>query len=233
MRLDKYLCESTELSRAEAKRLLRGGEVTCNGKVTLTGSHKVPEGAEVCIEGRLLELRGPRYIMLNKPVGFICSTEDEAYPSVLNLLAIERISILHIAGRLDVDTTGLVLITDDGQWSHKVTAPGAACGKRYRVVLAGPVAEELVATFARGIVLRNEKLVTRPAQLEIISANEVSLTITEGRYHQVKRMFAACGNKVIELHREQIGQIKLDDDLGPGEWRYLTEEEVNSVGQTV
>ena len=231
MRLDKYLCESTELSRAEAKRLLRGGDVTCNGKVVKSGSHKVPESAEIRIEGRRLQLRGPRYIMLNKPVDFICSTEDEVYPSVLNLLEIEKIDILHIAGRLDVDTTGLMLITDDGQWSHKITSPRKACGKRYRVELADPVDDNLVDTFAKGIELRNEKIITKPAQLEILSPTEVLLTITEGRYHQVKRMFAACDNKVVGLHREQIGQIELDDDLEPGEWRYLTEEEVASVGQ--
>lgn len=229
MRLDKYLCESTELSRAEAKRLLRGGDITCNGKVVKTGSFKVPEGAEVRIEGRLLSLRGLRYIMLNKPADFISSTTDDDYPSVLNLLDIDKVSTLHIVGRLDVDTTGLLLITDDGQWSHKVTSPRKICGKRYRVQLADPIAEEAVATFANGIELRNEKTTTRPARLEILSPDEVLLTITEGKYHQVKRMFAAIGNRVEALHREQIGSIELDESLEPGEWRYLTETEISSV----
>ena len=231
MRLDKYLCESTELSRAEAKRLLRGGEVTCDGKVIKTGSHKVPAGAEVRIEGHLLSLCGPRYIMLHKPVDFICSTRDEDYPSVLNLLDIGKVDILHIAGRLDADTTGLVLITDDGQWSHQVTSPKKACGKRYRVQLAEPASNELVDLFARGLELRSEKVITKPAQLEILSPTEVLLTITEGRYHQVKRMFAACGNRVMTLHRECMGHIELDEDLEPGQWRYLTEEEIYSVRQ--
>ncbi|AMO57918.1 16S rRNA pseudouridylate synthase [Endozoicomonas montiporae] len=229
MRLDKYLCESTELSRAEAKRLLRGGDVTCNGKVIKSGSFKVPEAAEVRIEGNLLSLRGLRYIMLNKPVDFISSTTDDDYPSVLNLLDIDKISTLHIAGRLDVDTTGLLLITDDGQWSHKLMSPKKVCGKRYRVELTDPIQDDAVETFANGVGLRGEKTVTKPAKLEILSPTEVLLTITEGKYHQVKRMFAAIGNKVERLHREQVGQIELDESLAPGEWRYLTAEEVNSV----
>ncbi|UYM14624.1 16S rRNA pseudouridine(516) synthase RsuA [Endozoicomonas euniceicola] len=229
MRLDKYLCESTELSRAEAKRLLRGGEVTCNGKVIKTGSFKVPEAAEVRIEGNLLSLRGPRYIMLNKPVDFISSTADDDYPSVLNLLDIDKVSTLHIAGRLDVDTTGLLLITDDGQWSHKLMSPKKVCGKRYRVELADPIQDSAIEAFAKGVELRNEKAVTKPSTLEILSPTEVLLTITEGKYHQVKRMFAALGNKVVGLHRERVGQIELDEKLAPGEWRYLTEVEIDSV----
>ena len=230
MRLDKYLCESTELSRAEAKRLLRGGDVTCNGKAIKTGNFKVPEGAEIKLEGRLLSLRGLRYIMLNKPLDYISSTTDGDHPSVLNLLDVDKASSLHIAGRLDVDTTGLLLITDDGQWSHKVTSPKKVCGKRYQVQLADPINEEAAEALVRGVELRSEKTLTKPAQLEILSPTVVLLTITEGKYHQVKRMFAATGNKVVNLHREQIGDIELDDQLQPGEWRYLTDAEMRSVG---
>lgn len=233
MRLDKYLCECTELSRAEAKRLLRTGEVTCNGKVEKSGSYKVTDDCEVKLEGRQLQMRGFRYIMLNKPVAFLCSTTDEVYPSVLNLLDIDKVDILHIAGRLDADTTGLVLITDDGQWSHKITSPKKECGKRYRIQLADPIEDtiedRLIEVFKKGIELRNEKQLTQPAELEIIAPTEVLLTITEGRYHQIKRMFAAVGNKVVSLHREKIGSIELSDELEPGEWRHLTEQEISSV----
>jgi 16S rRNA pseudouridine516 synthase len=163
--------------------------------------------------------------MLNKPADFICSTTDESHPSVLRLLDIEKPQNLHIAGRLDVDTTGLVLITDDGQWSHAITSPKKECGKRYRAELADPIDESAVKQFAEGIQLRNETVLTRPAKLEIISPHEVVVTLHEGKYHQVKRMFAALGNKVVELHREAVGHIELDDELEPGEWRYLTDEE--------
>ena len=136
---------------------------------------------------------------------------------------------MHIAGRLDIDTTGLVLITTDGQWSHKITSPKKDCGKCYLVTLTDELDASLVETFAQGVELRNEDGLTKPAVLEIIDSHHARLTITEGKYHQVKRMFAAVGNKVVGLHRESVGKIVLDDDLAPGEWRYLTDEEVASV----
>ena len=177
-------------------------------------------------------IRGLRYLMLNKPQDTLCSNVDEFYPSVLSLLGVPKAYSLHIAGRLDADTTGLVLITDDGQWSHRLTSPVKACAKRYRVQLADPLTasdSELVAKFAHGIALKGEASLTRPATLEILTPTEVLLTITEGKYHQVKRMFAAIGNKVVGLHREQVGGISLDPDLGAGQWRYLTQDEIASV----
>jgi len=232
MRLDKYLCESTELSRANAKKCLHRGEVTCDGVVVTNSAFKVPAGCDVRLLGEPVMVRGLRYIMLNKPQDTLCSNVDEVYPSVLSLLGVPKAYSLHIAGRLDADTTGLVLITDDGQWSHRLTSPVKVCAKRYRVQLADPLTlpnPELVAQFAHGIALKGEASLTRPATLEILSPTEVLLTITEGKYHQVKRMFAAIGNKVVGLHREQAGRIVLDSDLGAGQWRYLTQDEIDSV----
>ena len=230
MRLDRFICESTELSRADAKKALHRGDVTCNGSIEKKSGFKVRDGCEIRLEGRLLMIRGPRYIMLNKPADYICSNVDEVHPSILRLLLkVEKVDALRIAGRLDADTTGLVLITDDGQWSHKVTSPRKDCGKRYRVQLAEPVDESLAEQFAEGIQLRNEKGFTKPAKLEIVSPKEVLLTIVEGKYHQVKRMFVAVGNHVTGLHRESVGAIALDESLEPGQWRYLTEEEIASV----
>lgn len=233
MRLDKYLCESTELSRANAKKCLHRGEVTCDGIVIKNGAFKVPDDCKVRRLGELIKVRGLRYIMLNKPVDTLCSNVDGIYPSILSLLDIPKACSLHIAGRLDADTTGLALITDDGQWSHRLTSPVNACGKRYRVQLANPLPKErttkLIEWFAKGVELQGEKSLTRPALLEVLSPSEVLLTITEGKYHQVKRMFAAIGNKVKGLHREQVGGIALDSSLRPGEWRYLTQDEIDSV----
>ncbi|WP_257295432.1 16S rRNA pseudouridine(516) synthase RsuA [Endozoicomonas sp. YOMI1] len=233
MRLDKYLCESTELSRANAKKCLHRGEVTCDGIVVKNSAFKVPDNCEVRLLGELVKTRGLRYIMLNKPEDTLCSNVDEVYPSVLSLLDIPKAYSLHIAGRLDADTTGLVLITDDGQWSHRLTSPVKVCGKRYRVQLADPLPEdktvELIEQFASGIELKSEKALTKPALLEVLAPSEVLLTITEGKYHQVKRMFAAIGNKVMSLHREQVGDIALDLSLRPGEWRYLAQDEIDSV----
>jgi len=137
---------------------------------------------------------------------------------------------LHAAGRLDIDTTGLVLLTDDGQWSHRITSPRHHCEKTYRVTLESPISDDTAAQFTAGVQLHNEKSLTKPAQLEVITPTDVRLTLSEGRYHQVKRMFAAVGNRVIELHRERIGDIVLDEDLEPGEYRALTEDEIASIG---
>jgi 16S rRNA pseudouridine516 synthase len=133
---------------------------------------------------------------------------------------------LHVAGRLDLDTTGLVLVTDDGQWSHHITSPKHKLPKRYQVTLQDPVSADAVELFAAGILLRNEHKRTRPAQLDIISPTQVELIIHEGKYHQVKRMFAAIGNHVTALHRASIGALNLDPDLQPGHYRPLTPNEL-------
>ncbi|MGS0728039.1 pseudouridine synthase, partial [Shewanella sp. 0m-11] len=129
----------------------------------------------------------------------------------------------------DADTTGLVLITTDGQWSHKITSPKKECAKRYLLETAEPLTDDLVQQFSDGVQLNNEDGLTKPAVLEILGANQARLTITEGKYHQVKRMLAAVGNKVTKLHRESVGAIELDPSLGLGEWRYLTDVETQSV----
>ncbi|RPA31543.1 16S rRNA pseudouridine(516) synthase RsuA [Shewanella frigidimarina] len=229
MRLDKFICESTELTRSLAKRALHRGDVTCDGVVVKNSGFKVLPQMAVHLDGTLISVIGERYIMLNKPVDTICSTIDEEYPSVLSLIDIEKMDTLHIAGRLDVDTTGLVLITSDGQWSHKITSPKKDCGKRYWVELAEPIDDSLIQVFADGVELRNEDGLTKPALLDIIDSTHVRLTISEGKYHQVKRMFAAVGNRVVNLHREAVGAIELNADLDAGEWRFLTDAEVKSV----
>jgi len=227
MRLDKFICKSTELTRNEAKKLLKSGEVEVNGEVIKNPATQVHENNTITADGRVLQARSSRYIILHKPLDTICSNVDEGYPSLLHLLDVDKAFDLHIAGRLDADTTGLVLITDDGRWSHNIISPNKECQKTYRVQLRSPIKEELIETFKTGVQLQGEDGLTKPAMLDIISDKEVLLTITEGKYHQVKRMFAAVGNRVVGLHREQIGAVKLDS-LALGEWRYLNEEEVES-----
>ncbi|MGS0683228.1 16S rRNA pseudouridine(516) synthase RsuA [Shewanella sp. 125m-7] len=229
MRLDKFICESTSHSRVSAKKALHRGDVTCNGEVVKNSGFKVTDEHEIRLDGEVLTIIGPRFIMLNKPVDTICSTIDEEYPSVISLLDVIRPEDLHIAGRLDADTTGLVLITTDGQWSHKITSPKKECGKRYLLETAEPLTEDLVQQFNDGLQLNNEDGLTKPAVLEILGANQARLTITEGKYHQVKRMLAAVGNKVTKLHRESVGAIELDVELELGEWRFLTDAEIKSV----
>ncbi|WOH38797.1 16S rRNA pseudouridine(516) synthase RsuA [Thalassotalea fonticola] len=229
MRLDKFICRCTELSRSDAKKYLKRGAIKVADEVIKDPGFQVYPESVVTFNGNLLSFSAARYIMLHKPTDCICSNVDELYPSVLHLVEVDRAFDLHIAGRLDADTTGLVLITDDGQWSHKITSPKKECQKRYRVQLSKPIPENATQRFKEGVQLQNEPKLTRPALLEVLGEKEALLTISEGKYHQVKRMFAAIGNRVIGLHREQIGDIELDQELSLGQWRYLTEEEVNTI----
>ncbi|MFT5161636.1 MAG: 16S rRNA pseudouridine516 synthase [Alteromonadaceae bacterium] len=229
MRLDKYLCSCAQLSRINAKRAIGKGQVTVNGETVTNPATKIKTSDAVYHKDQLMSLITERYIMLHKPVNYICSNVDEAHPSVLHLVDEPKKETLHVAGRLDVDTTGLVLITDNGKWSHNLTSPKKRCAKRYRVGLDKPIEASAIALFEEGVQLNNERNLTHPAQLEIVSDHEVLLTIHEGKYHQVKRMFAAIGNKVVELHRESIGIIELDSDLDAGQWRYLTDDEIASI----
>ncbi|RJX73655.1 pseudouridine synthase [Vibrio sinensis] len=229
MRLDKFVCKSTEFTKVEAIQSIHAGNVSVNGQICYDEAHQVHENNTVSLEDRILTPRAFRYILLHKPAGTICSNIDEHYPSVFNYVDVENTSELHIVGRLDADTTGLVLITDDGRWSFNITVPTKQCNKVYRVGLSRPIAEEMTEQFKHGLQLQGESQLTRPATLDIVTPKEVLLTITEGKFHQVKRMFSAVGNRVVSLHREKIGQIELD--IAVGQWRYLTSDEVESFNR--
>ena len=250
MRLDKFICKSTDLTKSEAIQCIHAGEVIVNGITSgqgeITESTQVHENNTITLNGQTLKPRPFRYILMHKPPGTICSNADGDYPSLFNSLdidlgnekGIEKVSELHIAGRLDVDTTGLVLITDDGRWTYNITRPDKQCNKTYRVGLSYGIADDAVealeARFKQGLQLQGEQQLTLPAILEVLpstsnenkegESKEVLLTITEGKYHQVKRMFAAVGNRVQTLHREKIGDIQLD--VEEGKWRYLTANEI-------
>lgn len=230
MRLDKFIAEQTGLTRSQSARALRQGAVTVNGEAEKSGARKVSAQDEILFDGELLQwLEGFQYFMLNKPQGYVCSHDDGDYPTVYQFFDYPLAGKLHTAGRLDADTTGLVLLTDDGQWSHRVTSPKHHCEKTYLVTLADPVESNYQAACEQGILLRGEKEPTKPAKLEIIDDYNVNLTISEGRYHQVKRMFAALGNKVAALHRWRVGTVLLDDSLAEGEFRPLTRQEIEAL----
>ncbi len=227
MRLDKFVCDCTGLTRSQAGKLIRQGDIVLNGVLCKQPAQQINATDVVLLDDQPLQLTGPRYILLHKPAGYVCSTDDPDHNTVFVLLDEPNSEKLHTVGRLDLDTTGLLLITDDGQWSHKISSPKHECAKTYRAWLADPVEDSAIAQFAEGVLLRGEKTLTKPAQLEIISPTECLLTIHEGRYHQVKRMFAALGNKVVRLHRERVGPLTLGSDLAEGEYRHLTAEEVS------
>ncbi|HGO5855537.1 TPA: 16S rRNA pseudouridine(516) synthase RsuA [Mannheimia haemolytica] len=229
MRLDKFIAENTGLTRSQAAKVLKSGVVTVNGNIEKSGAAKISQEDEIYYEDQKLEwVEEGQYFMLYKPQGYICSHDDGEYPTVFQFFDYPLMTKLHTAGRLDVDTTGLVLLTDDGKWSHRITSPKHHCEKTYLVTLADPVEDFYAQQLAEGILLRGEKEPTLPAQLEILDDYNVNLTISEGRYHQVKRMFAALGNKVEALHRWRIGDVVLDETLEEGEFRPLTSEEIAS-----
>jgi 16S rRNA pseudouridine516 synthase len=233
MRLDRFLSHATGLSRSQAQRAIRAGEVRVAGAVVTDPGAHVEAHSAIAFAGRSIEERTPRYFMLHKPAGCVCATEDREHRTVLDLLDAQNPTGLHVAGRLDIDASGLVLITDDGEWSHRVTSPRHEFPKTYRVTLETPLSEEAATTLRAGVALRNEPRRCAPAALERLADSVWRLTITEGKYHQVKRMLAAVGNRVLALHRERIGKVALDPDLAPGEYRPLTDEEIAAFRRPV
>lgn len=169
------------------------------------------------------------YLMLHKPTGYLSATSDDTHPTVLDLVAPDLHPRLHIGGRLDRNSSGLLLLTNDGLWSRRLTEPRIKIPKVYHVTTAEPIGDDAGEHFARGIRFAYEGITTSPAQLQRLGPCEARLTIYEGRYHQVKRMFHAVGNRVITLHRERMGEITLDADLAPGAWRHLNRAEILSV----
>lgn len=229
MRLDRFISQATELSRKEAGKEIRKKRVSVAGDVVRDPAMQVDENATVAWRDEVLSLPGALYLMLHKPVGVVCAREDDFQETVMQFLPLELAEKVHIVGRLDKDTSGLLLLTDDGEWSHRITSPRRACEKEYRAQLVHPLKDEAEEMLQAGLQLRSEKDLTRPAKLQRHTETDVSLTIQEGRYHQVRRMFAALSNRVDELHRTRIGGLVLDAGLAPGEWRYLQSEEIDSV----
>lgn len=228
MRLDKFLANNTEHSRKDIKRLLRSDRVRLDGEPVRNAATNIAPDSEVLLDDILVQELGPGYFMLNKPVGVVCANSDREHETVFDLIE-EPHENLHVAGRLDIDTTGLVLITGDGKWSHRVTSPRLKCEKSYIAILSDLITDRMIEKLEEGVMLQGESQRTAPAKVEKIAGDEIRLTITEGRYHQVKRMLACVGTSVVELHRERIGQISLDPNLQPGEYRQLSEDEISSV----
>jgi 16S rRNA pseudouridine516 synthase len=229
MRLDKYICDNTPLTRSLATKAIKSGRIKVNHKKAKSGSEKIqPDVDIVHFDGQPIQSQPQsRYFMMHKPQGVVCANIDGDHSLVFDLMNDElNVNKLHTVGRLDKDTSGLLLITDDGQWSHQITSPKHHQEKAYRAWLVEPLIPSAEQQVIDGILLKDEVKPTLPAKLERTSDTEVLLTISEGRYHQVKRMFAAMGNRVVRLHRESIGALTLDPRLSPGEYRALTEEEV-------
>ena len=234
MRLDRWLVTLGVGSRSEVQRMIRRGAVTVNGlPVTDPAFSCDPDACALTLHGVPVDGRLVRHVMLHKPAGMLTAARDRKQPTVMDLLppVYAAIGCMPV-GRLDKDTTGLLLLTCDGEMNHRLLAPGRHVDKTYLAEVDGPLTEVEVGAFARGLTLSD--FTAEPAQLEILSSGERSLarvTVHEGKFHQVKRMFSAVGREVTQLHRERFGSLRLDDALAPGAWRELTEEELRALRQ--
>jgi 16S rRNA pseudouridine516 synthase len=227
MRLDRFLARRGVHSGKDVTRLLAEGKVMVDGMTESSGLRKIDRFSRVELDGEILQQHEAVYLMLHKSAGWLSATKDPQHPTVIELIDHPLRDELHLAGRLDRASTGLLLLTNDGRWSKRVTEPVEEISKVYRVTTRDDIPPETAAIFEAGIYFAYEDLTTRPAVLEILDNREALLTIHEGRYHQVKRMFHAVGNQVLSLHRESIGPLALDG-LAPGEFRHLTKEEIRS-----
>lgn len=230
MRVDRFLSNLPQFNRKQVRLLLAERRVTVDGVAVSDPHHEVREFSLVCVDDDVLQAGKPaRYFMLHKPQGCVSATSDPQHPTVLDLLDEPDKAELHIAGRLDFNTTGLMLITNDGQWSRRLTQPQTKLPKVYRVETEQDIGPEYAQTFAAGVYFAFEDLTTQPAELEVLGPRTARLSIIEGRYHQVKRMFGYFDNKVTGLHRERMGPLVLDASLAPGQYRQLTDEEIRQV----
>jgi 16S rRNA pseudouridine516 synthase len=223
IRLDRWLGEHSSLARSDIKFAVKAKRVKVNGKLAVSASQKISQEDVVSLDEAEIVAKGFSYIMLNKPLGVICATKDGHHQTVVDLLP-GQFQQLHPVGRLDKDTTGLVLLTDDGQWSHRITHPKYACEKCYEVTAKWPVSAAAMEQLLQGVVLRDDPKPASATLVERLGENKLMISISEGRYHQVRRMIAACENRVAELHRLSIGSLQLD--VAEGNWRALTPEEV-------
>ncbi len=233
MRIDKLLANAGTGSRKEVKKLLKTGAVTVNDEIVKDPKTQVdPERDVVMLFGEVVHYQEYVYFMMNKPAGVLTATEDFYDETVVDLLdESDRIRSPFPVGRLDKDTEGLLLLTNDGLLAHRLLSPKKEVPKTYFAVVKGEVTEEDAERFAAGVVL-DDGYKTKPARLKILKSglmSDVELTITEGKFHQVKRMFAAVGKKVVYLRRVSMGPLSLDENLRPGEYRELTEEEKESL----
>jgi len=225
-RLDRFLCRQLRLDVRAVQRLLAAGRVTVNGQQAGDRGLIIGPFDSVMLDAGLLQARTPRYIMLNKPAGVVSATRDARHRTVLDLLDERTRDGLHIAGRLDFNSTGLMLLSNNGRWSSALSDPHHHVSKRYRVTVDTALTPDDVEAFAAGMVFSYEGIVTRPALLRIIGEREAEVSLTEGRYHQIRRMFARLHKRVLSLHRCAIGAIELDPSLLPGQSRALTPQEL-------
>ena len=228
-RLDKIISNQTTYTRKEVKELIKKKRITINDEIIIKSDLNInPDTTIIKINGVELKTKKYLYIMLNIPKGYVSATTDRLTPTVLELLPKEYLHRnLFPAGRLDKDTTGLMIITDDGNFAHNILSPKKHISKTYNVTIDIPLTKEMVDKFKKGVILNDGEC--KSATLEMIDTHTATVILTEGRYHQIKRMFGCFGAKVIELKRIKMGNFSLPESLKEGECRELTKEELNQI----
>lgn len=225
MRLDRYLCELNIGSRSQVREFVKKGFVSVNGHVIRSADHRIEEQKDqVTFQGKTLTYQRYVYYMLNKPQGVVSATQDNTAATVVELLSAEGRKDLFPMGRLDKDTEGLLILTNDGELAHRLLSPKKHVDKTYQLTVAHVLSAEDIRLLEQGVDI-GEEMPTLPAKIEIMSENVIHLTIQEGKYHQVKRMLQAVGNQVTALKRIRFGNIDLDERLAPGDYRMLSPEE--------
>lgn len=219
MRLDRLVGKWAGTGKRRTRELFESGRVFLNGEVVEERGIAVGKFDLVEVAGEVLQARTPRYVMMHKPAGVVSATVDDEHQTVIDLIEEEWASELHLAGRLDRFTTGLVILTNDSAYSESLTEPDEKVGKRYLVTVDGVIPKKAIKAFEAGMWFAKEKVTTAPAKVELLGESECRLTIYEGKHHQVKRMFARFDLKVTKLHREAVGCLELPDDLLAGEWK--------------
>ncbi len=230
-RLDRFISHKLGINRKHVRLMLAQGKVTVNGDIARDVAQIIDEFSHILCDGEVLQQHSPVYLMMHKPVGVVSATCDYKHKTVIDLLNREDKDGLHLVGRLDLNTSGLLLLTNDGRWSTALMSPENKVAKQYLVTLAKPITQEYVSAFAEGFYFEYENITTKPAKLEIVSDYQARVTIVEGRYHQIKRMFGRFRNPVVALHRESIGALSLDAQLTPSESRELTQAELELLSK--
>jgi len=228
-RLDRFISSHAGVNRRAVRALLASGRVGVNGRAAREINQVVDQFSHITLDGQVLQNHAAIYLMLNKPRGVVSATRDEKHRTVIDLLEANTGNDLHIAGRLDFNSTGLLLLTNDGRWSRKLASAQHPVEKVYRVTVEHALSEHCIEAFAQGMYFPYENITTRPVMLTILSDYSAELRLTEGRYHQIKRMFGRFNNKVLTLHRVAIGNVSLDPALTAGQYRPLMPAEVDGV----
>jgi len=235
-RLDRFLSAKLDINRGDVRLMLAKKQVVVDGVTATDIQQQIDSFTHVALideagDGsvKVLQDNLPQYWVMNKPIGVVSATTDEQHKTVIDLLSVSDVSDLHIAGRLDLNSSGLLLLTNDGRWSRALSEPKAGVSKCYRVRLEKPLTEDYIQAFAEGMYFSYEDITTRPVVLTIISDYVAELRLVEGRYHQIKRMFGRFRNPVLALHRISIGNLLLDETLMPGQYRQLADREVKEI----